>query len=266
MTVASTEEQKQADKLAIAEKRHDERRKVLEDNIRKTPISQIENLDVPSSAHIVMNSAEWYQKFAMLSLYSIIPVSIAAAFVTIALVVVLNRPPETLSYLMDEDGRVVQLLPVSSPTLTETEVLNWAATKIEALHNISFTDYKQHVYSLRQDFSPNAFLEYQRSLKASKGIEKIKTDRLNMYIKPIDAPRILQSGVSGGVYTWIIEMKVRQFFAGGEYQSAGTDLVSTIRIERASRIRNLSGVIITKYLAKEARTIKKNNKDNRGNK
>lgn len=252
MTSKKNKEDAKIDKI---QEDHKKRRKELEASIRKQSIRNIPNLDVPASAHIIMNSAEWYQKFAKYSLFALFPVAIAATVVTVALAYMISKPPETLSYLMDTDGRVVQLLPVSSPSLTETEVLSWAATRIEALHNISFTDYKQHIHSLRTDFTPKAYLEYQHSLKASKAIEKITTDRLNMYIKPKTAPRIINSGVVNGEYTWIIEMTVTQFFAGGKFQSTGTDLISTIKIKRASRVRNLSGVVITKYLARETEAV-----------
>lgn len=242
----------QAEELQKKQRKHAERRAELEKKIKETPIARIENVDVPMSSHIVINNVEWYQKFAMIAVSSLIPVSAAAVIMTIALAFVMNKEPETLSYLMDSDGRVVQLRPIKEPSLTEPEVLAWAADKIQALHNLSFTDYRQHVESLRPDFSPQAYIEYMQSLKTSKGIAKIEADRLNMYVKPVNAPRILDSGVVNGVYTWIIEMRVRQFFAGGEYQSTGTDLISTVRIERASRTRNLSGVVISKYLSAEA--------------
>jgi hypothetical protein len=46
-------------------------------------------------------------------------------------------------------------------------------------------------------------------------------------------------------------MKITQYMGGGEYIANGTEMLATMVIERTSRARNLSGVVISKYLAKE---------------
>jgi len=235
----------------IDKEKHAENRRKIQQKICTTPLRNIPNSDVPASAQVVLENKEWYKNFAKLSLFALLFVAACAASVSLALAYVMSRPPETLSYFMDEDGRVVKLESIRNPSLTETEVLNWAAGKIKSIHSLTFTDYVDHVQSLRADFTDSAFLEYQKALLSSKSLEKVKRDRLVMWADPKEAPKIISAKVVNGKFTWVVEMKITQYLAGGEYIANGTEMRATVVIERTSRARNLSGVVISKYLAKE---------------
>lgn len=233
------------------EEDHKLARERREASIRSTPLRSSKRTLAPSSAHVVLEAKEWYRGFAKLALYALVGVAFCAAMISIALAAVTSRPPETLSYLMDRDGRVVQLQSERRPTLTETQVLNWAAKRMKAIHTLTFTDYVDHVQSLRGDFTPEAFDNYQRALLASKNLEKVKNERLVMWAEPISAPRITQAKVINGKYTWVIEMHINQYMGGGEFVSSATPIKGIMVVERTSRARNLAGIVISKYLAKE---------------
>jgi len=237
--------------LTEAKEKHSIARAIEQERISNSPVRHVPRIEVPASAQVVYQDKEWYKSFAKLSLFALLFVSACAASVSIALAYVMTRPPETLSYLMDEDGRVVKLESERNPSLTETEVLNWAAKKISDIHKLSFSDYVDHIQSQRADFTDQAFIEYQKALLASKSLEKVKSDRLVMWSEPKEAPKIIEAKVVNGIYTWVVQMKIIQYLGGGEYIANGTEMTSTMVIERTSRARNLSGVVISKYLAKE---------------
>lgn len=232
-------------------KEHSEARKKIEAKIRKTPIRHIENNKVPASAQVVYENIEWYKSFAKLSLFALLFIAVCAVVISVTLAYVMSRPPETLSYLMDEDGRIVKLESIRNPSLTETEVLNWAAKKIKDINSLTFVDYVNHIQSQKADFTKPAFIEYQKALLSSKTLEKVKRDRLVMWAEPEEAPKIIETKVSGGKFTWVVTMRINQFLGGSEYVTNATEMNITMVIQRTSRARNLSGVVVSKYLAKE---------------
>ncbi|MFA0809411.1 DotI/IcmL family type IV secretion protein [Microbulbifer epialgicus] len=238
-------------KLDEAVKKHQNARLEEQKKLEQRSARHMPGNEVPASAQIVFDDKEWRKNFSKLTLFALLFSLAAAAAVSATLAYVLTRPPETLSYAVDEDGRVVPLMSVRDPSLTETEVLNWAAEKVNDIHRLSFTDYVDHIQSQRADFTVEAFDEYQRALLASKSLEKVKAERLTMWSEPKEAPKILSAKVVNGKFTWVVEMRIIQYLGGGEYVANGTEMVSTIVVERTSRARNLSGVVISKYLAKE---------------
>lgn len=240
----------QADKTDT-ELRHDAARKRREELIRSRPVRGPERTMAPSSAQVVLEASEWYRNFAKLTLFALVGVSICAAVIAVTLGIVTSRPPLTLSYLMDGDGRVVRMESIRNPSLTEAEVLNWAAKRIKAIHTLTFTDYVDHIQSLRDDFTPEAYDNYQYALLNSKNLEKVKRDRLMMWAEPKSAPRITEAKVVNGKFTWVIEMNLDQYMGGGKFVTSATPIKGIMVVERVSRARNLSGVVISKYLAKE---------------
>lgn len=233
------------------ENKHDNARKKRFESLKAKPIEGNSRAKAPSSSQVVLEAKEWYQNFAKLSLFALVCVSVCAAMAAISLVVVTSRPPTTLSYLMDEDGRVVRLESIRNPSLTEAEVLNWAAKRIKDIHTLTFTDYIDHVQSLRDDFTDEAYENYQRALLDSKSLQKIKEGRLMMWAKPLTAPKITESKVVNGKYTWVIEMELEQFMGGGNFVTSGTRIKGIMVVERVDRGRNLAGVVVSKYLSKE---------------
>jgi len=234
------------------QQKHEKKRQEIEKKTRESAMRHMPGFDVPASAHVIRDSAGWYRGFAKKTLYAVLGLGFCSVVLSIALYSVSTRAPETLSYLVDQDGRIVLLEPVSNPSVTETKVLKWAANKIKAIHSLSFTDYADHVGELRPDFTHQAFINYQKALLSSKTLEKVQNSRLVMYATPLEAPKIVSAKVISGVFTWVVEMKIMQHLEGGNYASSGTELIATIVIQRTSRASNLSGMVISKYLAKES--------------
>lgn len=240
-------------KVSEQKEKHLENLKKEDDKKRKMPLREVPMSRVPSSAYVILEGKEWYRNFAKLSLFGLLISLVCATVASLALAYVMTRPPETLSYLMDEDGRIVQFSSVRDPDNTESDVLNWATARILDMHKLTFNDYMNHVGGLRNDFAPEAFIEYQNALISSKSLEKVKNDQLVMWAEPLEAPRITMAKVVNGKFTWVVEMKIVQYMGGGKYTSTGTTLKSRMVIERTSRAHNLAGLVISKYLAEETR-------------
>lgn len=233
------------------EEKHIKSLESQEAKIRKTPLRKTPYVEVPASSQVVFESTVWYRSFAKLSLFALVFSMVCSVALSLALAYVISKPPETLSYLMDSEGRVVKLEPVRNPGMSDSELLSWASNMVFKIHNISFADYEEHIMSLHHYFTADSFRQYQRALVDSKTIEKVKAQRLVMWVEPKSAPRILSAKVVNGKFTWVVEFELTQYVGGGSYSSYGSDLVATMVVERASRTTNLAGVVISKYLVKE---------------
>ncbi len=233
--------------MSEQEKKHEERRQALEKKERDRPPSRSQDA-VPASAQVILEDRYYYRAFAKWSFFVAGGMAVLAAVLTVALVNLYTRPPLTVSYLQDAKGNLVTLRPLDQTELTEAEILDWAAERILDLQKFSFADYRDHLVSLSDDFIPEAFTEYQRTLISNKTIDRIKNDRLVKYAEPIEAPVLQSVSKEGGVLTWVITMKIREYMAGGNYSSSSTDLEAEITIKRTNKTKNLDGIQISKYL------------------
>lgn len=234
-----------------AKEEHLENLKGVQQKAESKALKKIDAAPNPTSSEVVIDRAVWDRFVAIRTVNTALILAICTTIVTVALAYVATKDVETLSYLSDEDGRVVLLRSEKDPTLTQAEILGWAAKKARQLNNLSFTDYNNQVELLRFDFTEKAFEQYKKALVSSKSIKKIKNGKLNMWIEPLEAPKIVEAKPVGGKMTWLIDYKVVQQFGGGEYITSGTNMVVTMVIQRVTRSKNLAGIVISKYLAKE---------------
>ncbi len=212
------------------------------------PMRVVYHNDVPYGAELVIDQNQWYRSFAKGLLFAVLGLAISTIFLSSALTYAVFRPAVTLSYLVDQDGNSVQLDERRNPVTNTTDLLLWTAKKVKQLHNLAFSDYIDHVLSMRSDFTPKAFERYQYALLNSQTIAKLKAGRLVMWSEPLSAPRLIKSVPEDNPDEWHIEMKIRVFIGGGKSPTIPTDLTAKIRIQKTSRANNLAGYVISKYL------------------
>jgi len=205
----------------------------------------------PMSAAVVLEDRDYYRSMAKRAVGLVVLMAICVVCLVSALAYQSTRPITTLSYITDEDGRFVEVAPTAIPTVSDAQLLIWAADRISDFQGLSFTNYADHVLSLRQYFSEDGFSQYQSALKTSKTVDKIKRDRLTTWIQPTEAPRITDKGVVGDAMTWVVEMPFVQFYEGGEISNRTGGQVATLLIRRTSRTKNAAGLMVAKYLVRK---------------
>ncbi len=234
-----------------AETKHDQERKKREQKIRQQAIRRVPMVEAPAAAQIIIENREWNRNVAKWSLIAAIVCVTSMLALSITLYKVATKEPPSLSYLVDQDGRMVRVESLSEPVVTDARLLMWASDRIQQIHSLAFTDYVDHIMGMSPYFTPAAFRNFQQSIIESKTIEKLKNQKLVMYMEPLEAPKIIQKGRVGGVYTWVVQMKIKQLMAGGEYSQTGNVMQVTMTIERVEQSVGLTGLVISKYLVKE---------------
>lgn len=204
-----------------------------------------ESLPYPSQLILERNQfLRWVSKASFLLALGL---GFAVIVLAIAIYIVSNRPPITLSYALDQDNRIVALQPIDEPSVTDTDVLFFAGKRVQQFHLITFTNYIDHVLSLEKYFiNKRAFDNFQNSLISSRTIERIKENRLASWAEPLQAPQISRYDPSSN--TWIVTFPMRWYLGGGEFTTTGTTFNVTMHIKRVPRTQNLNGLAVAKYL------------------
>lgn len=203
--------------------------------------------DLPYPSHIILERNQFLRWVSKASFFLALGLGFAVAVLAIAIYIVSNRPPITLSYALDQDNRIVELKPINEPSVTDTDVLFFAGKRVQEFHLITFTNYIDHVISLEKYFvNKRAFDNFQTNLISSRTIERIKENRLASWAEPLEAPKI--TSFDGSSNTWVVTFPMRWYLGGGEFTTTGTTFMVTMHIQRVSRTQNLSGLAVAKYL------------------
>ncbi|MFT7006674.1 MAG: hypothetical protein ACJAXJ_001182 [Colwellia sp.] len=205
--------------------------------------------DCPFHSDITNGENVHLKSTAVLHTISILALVFATTVAAISYYFVANRPPLTLSYPMDAEGRIVKIEPVDQPYPLTSIVKFGVKNTISALH-LSFTDYTDRLFEMSSKFSPKGFQEFQENLIKQSWLSKIIDENLTMWAEITKAPKVLGQGTlsSGAHYTDLV-FTVKLFLGGGELMFKPTPLKVDVRIVRSDK--NLDGLKIYRLLLSE---------------
>jgi hypothetical protein len=205
--------------------------------------------DAPYHSDLVNGENEHLKKTAVLFTIVLLVLVVATTIAAISYYHVANRPLLTLSYPMDEEGRIVKIESVDQPYPLTSIIKFGAKTTMSALH-LSFTDYTDRLFEISSKFSPVGFEEFQANLVSQSWLSKITDDNLTMWSEITQAPKVIKQGtLSSGAHFTDLEFTIKLFLGGGEFMFKPTPLKVDVRIVRS--VENLDGLKIYRLLLSE---------------
>ena len=223
------------------------------DEFLKIPFSQrhMSTSNLSDGSTEIMDRYSWLRRVSAYQYISIIVLMLSLVIMSVVIAVLASRPPITLGYAVDQDGRFVMLDPVDVPHITDVDAMDWAVKKMHSIHKLSIHDYENHINNLAVDFTREAFDNYVNQLRRSQTLAKIEDNGQSTWIEPTSAPRIINKGIYDGAYEWVISMESNLIFGGGNFTTVPVPIKSEIVIRRSRDVSNLSGLIIASYIAEE---------------
>ena len=205
--------------------------------------------DCPFHSDLIQSENEHLKSTSVLYTISLIVLVIATVIAAISYYHVANRPPLTLSYPMDPEGRIVKIEPVEQPYPLSSIVKFAAKTTMSSLH-LSFTDYTDRLFELSSKFSSKGYQDFQASLTNQNWISKLVDENLTMWAEITMAPKVVRQGVlSNGAHFTDLAFTIKLFLGGGNLSFKPTPLNVEVRVVRS--VENLDGLKVYRLLLSE---------------
>ena len=213
-----------------------------------SPKKRIYEAGAPFSSDIIVNENEHlrfvvkvFSSISVLIIFAVMVLAVALAFIS-------NRPPITLSYTTDENGKVVQIEPVEQP-YSLGRISRFISKSTERALHLSFTDYEDHLASLEKLFTRKGYGEYQELLIKNGWIDLIDQDNLTMWVELKTAPKFVKKGLEGSHFEYDAEFQVDLFIGGGKESFQPTRLKVEVKIMRT--LDSIEGLKIKRFLISE---------------
>lgn len=155
------------------------------------------------------------------------------------------------------DGKLIPIIPLSEPSLTQNSLLQWATDSAQACYTFNFVNFRKALQDIRIYFTKTGYQYFLKALKDSNNLDAIQTKQLVVSATPTGAPVILKQGIltdgsTGGVYSWTVQLPMQL-----EYRSSterfGQKIVLTMVITRVSTLESPKGVAIASFVVTENR-------------
>ncbi|MCD6046948.1 MAG: type secretion protein DotI [Gammaproteobacteria bacterium] len=167
-----------------------------------------------------------------------------------AVIYVMSHPPQPKYFATYADGKLVPLIPLNQPNVSQAALLQWANTAVIAVNTYDFFNYREQLQKASEYFTPDGWQAYLNELKASRNLNAVLEKKLVVSAVATRAPTILREAILDGVYTWVVNIPILVTYqSASEYSQQS--LIVTLMIKRISTLTNPNGIGITNYIAAE---------------
>lgn len=175
--------------------------------------------------------------------------ALAIALLVITLIfVIMTSNPQNKYFATTADGRLVRMVPLNQPNLSDAALLSWVAQAATETMTFGFHDYKRRLQDSSQFFTRRGWESFTQALQSSRIIEAVEARQQVISAVPGSAPVIVQEGVINNQYRWVVEMPLVVTYKSGS-SSRPDSMIIRLTIVRVPTLDNPSGVGIEQWIA-----------------
>ncbi len=165
-----------------------------------------------------------------------------------ALVYVVTHPPEPKYFATSTDGRIMPLVPLDQPNLSQSALLQWANTAAIAAYTYDFVNYRQALQQASEYFTPDGWNSFMAALKNNNNLDAVLAKKLIVSAVATGAPVIVQQALLDERYTWKVQMPMLVTYQSAS-QFSQQSLTVTMLITRISTLSSARGIGIAQFVA-----------------
>ena len=215
---------------------------------QKTMRAKAEGDDMSGLGKVVLRN-EYYQDGYRLALR----VAVIQSFIIIGLIgamffVIKVHQPENRYFATTEDGRLVPMVSLTQPNLSNPALMSWVAQAATEVMTFGFNDYQRRLQESSRNFTRRGWESFTKALQSARIIETIEANSQVVSATPSGAPILQSEGVVSGQYQWVVQIPMILSFQSGS-QKRSVNWMVTLVVVRVPRLESPNGVGIAQWIA-----------------
>ncbi|MEK6731860.1 MAG: type IVB secretion system apparatus protein IcmL/DotI [Pseudomonadota bacterium] len=158
-----------------------------------------------------------------------------------------TRPTPTY-FATTNDGRIISLVPLNQPNLSDQALLQWASNAVISIYSYSFVNYQKVFQDNEQYFTDAGWKAFLNSVKDSNSLSAVIKNKLIVSAVVTGAPVVTNRFLYNNNYTWKVQMPITVTMQGTGSPSTQNFMV-TLTITRVSTLDSISGVGISQFVS-----------------
>lgn len=174
--------------------------------------------------------------------------SIGLIILVLTMAYLFTHRQEPKYFATTQTGRVLQLVPLSTPMLSTEALLSWASQVAMGAYTYSFANYREKIQLLESDFTSDAWQQFLTGLKSSGNLEAIDQRKIIVSAVVSGAPVITSQGMLSGRYAWKVQLPLLVTYVSSSERFQKNYLITMV-IVRVSTVDNQNGVAVAQFIA-----------------
>ena len=218
----------------------------------KTNVDQIaDETPLPAGALVtVVTRNQFYRDgFRNLIKIAVLQSVIIVGLILALIVYVNNSNSQDRYFATTADGRIMQLVPLDRPNMSTAALMSWVAQATTEVLTFGYHDYQRRLQQASRHFTKRGWENFTTAMQKAGIIDSVTTLQQIVTATPQSAPVLVEQGVVGGKYRWIIQMPIQVTYRSGASQSRVDNLKLSLVVERVPSLENPNGVGIDQWVA-----------------
>lgn len=187
-----------------------------------------------------------YRVIAVLLLIALIAIVVLSSIVLYQE----THQPTPKYFATTSSGKLIPMVPLDEPNLSNQAILQWAATAASSLYTYNFVNYRDVFSSNAQYFTRGGYSAFLNQVSDSRNLGAVTSKKLMLTGVPAGAPVITDASNVDGIYTWTIQVPIVV-----TYQSLSTkrnaSLLLIMQVKRLSTLDSKYGIGISNLVVEE---------------
>lgn len=164
-----------------------------------------------------------------------------------------SHVPTPKYFATTQDGKLIELIPLSQPNLSTNALLQWAVEAATAAYTFNFVNYRKALQDTRIYFTKQGYQNFLKALQDSRNLEAVRTKKLVVSAVPTGAPVVLKEGqTSNGLFAWQVQFPMLLTYQSAS-ETISQDIVITMLITRVPTLESPKGVGIASFVVREGK-------------
>lgn len=209
-------------------------------------------MDGKDALVLILTRNTFYKRLHFLAfscfLLSLIIIGILISMLTY----ILRNPTHPLYFATDNVSRLIQIVPINVPNMTQPEVDAWTVEAVQAALSMDYINYRAQLQNAQRYFTNWGWQKYMSALMISNNLLGV-TQRKQIVIAAVVAqPKIVAQGILGGSYAWKYEMPVLVTYSEPPYDEEhkfSNALNVSVIVQRQQVLQGYRGLGIAQMIA-----------------
>lgn len=204
---------------------------------------------------LIFSRNAFYKRLHFLALGAFGLCVIIIVILILMLAYLLRNPPHPLYFATDNVGRLVQVVPVNTPNMSQEDVTAWAVEAVEAAFSYDFINYRAQLQDAEKYFTSYGWTKYMNALTLSGNLRALTVRKQIVLADVIGTPKITRQGLLGGSYAWMFDMPLLVTYMMPPYDGQPGDaqysnaLTVSIIVQRQKVLEGYKGLGIVQLVA-----------------
>lgn len=175
-----------------------------------------------------------------------------------AVIFLIKNPTNPLYFATDEVGRLIQIIPVSTPNMPKEDVMKWTIDAIESTYSYDYINYRAQLQEAQKYFTNYGWSRYVGALTASNNLVALTQRKMVALAQVTGRPKVLAEGILNGAYAWKFQVPVLVTYLMPPYDEKSqysNPLEVTIIVQRQQPLEGYKGLGVVQIIGRFVSSI-----------